>query len=1503
MGRRAAAGAQRSQLDAAVHVHTSDSIPSSFTDFFLSLSAKQNGQDGRPSKRRKTDAGGPESVTIIREELAISRTNRQASPESASFHASGVQSHLQFSLTSSDANAKPAHSYILTVSTKPSFKGASFCVAFPLKTKDVSDRFAAILEARGALWSDPGTEDAIWVNADARLEEDGGTTVLAFDFQVNWNVSTTAYATSVSPHQRNFRREILAEAFPGLFAIQTTNKADSCSPQMFYEAAHVPDPEATPPEDLPIPGMNATLYPFQRRAVQWMLQREGMQWCRGPDGNESVVKDIGFQHFEAPSAFAEMRDADGRVCHISKLLGRVTNDPAPFENLEQNFRGGILSEEMGLGKTVEILALCLLNRRPDDSVEAFDHYLGEKVKTTPATLIVCPSSLKKQWLSELSKHAPSLKVMAYNGLVPQVREQQRKEQALIEKLASQDVVVTTYNVLTSELDYALGEPDRARRNPRKYHRPRSPLTQLSWWRVCLDEAQMIESGISKAATLARLLPRFHAWGVTGTPVKDSVEDLRGLLLFLRYEPFASNIPAWNALIKSDQDGFRRLFNQLSLRHSKRLVRHEIDIPAQKRYVITMPFTAIEEQHYQNLFREVVEACGLNTLGDPIHEGWDPEDPGVLEGMRTALDRLRQTALHPEVGHRNRRALGHRKGPMRTVAEVLDVMIEQSEVAIRVDQRALLLAQLTRGQLLENSPRVRTALDIWKGVLGTIDNIVKECREKLQLEISAAKSSLGGPATVEDDDDDDEINTGRVGEARRRYRSALEIQHKTVFFCANAYFQIKSNEEMTKPDSDEFRRLEELEVEGYETAKKIRREILDESRQKAERLMKKISDAASKQTFAVIPEYKSVDKRGIESRTVVEDLDELAGRLNEQADQLDDWREHVIQLLLKPLVDEDDEVEITGDEYEDSTKLMEEIVVYIQILRAAIADREEAVTGQTNDLVKHEARMSLQQAFTGEGPFPEKVIELFAVRDRIKPKPSKEIRKPKENQEVRDRTKLQPQNEVKELLSLRAVVAKLRTISVKLRHEVANGSNRAKLELDIVSEQLKTTQKQLTEQQKVAQAMSSEVDLFTSLMNARVEFYRQLQNVSDSVAPWEGPSGDEQMNLLLAQEETLAERLEGSNAKHRYLLHLKEVNAKDSDQRFCIICRENFTLGVLTVCGHQFCKDCITLWFKAHHNCPVCKKRLQSSSLHDITLKPQELKVHSDTTSSTKKLAENSNKTNGTSSKSFIYSEFSAEKLAEIKDIDLDGPAFTTKVDNLVRHLLWLRESDPGAKSIIFSQYSDFLNVLRLAFQRYRIGFTSFDKTNGTTDFKEDPSIECFLLHARAHSSGLNLVNASHVFLCEPLINTALELQAIARVHRIGQDQETTVWLYIVDGTVEESIYNLSVRRRMAHIGDSNRGKGKSTEATPEPGDEAIEAANSMELEHAQLSKLMRKGKAAGEAVDKGDLWECLFGHVGGQAVNGTAGAKEPGPAIRGFLAAEAAEQRREEGPLQLVNGL
>lgn len=112
-----------------------------------------------------------------------------------------------------------------------------------------------------------------------------------------------------------------------------------------------------------------------------------------------------------------------------------------------------------------------------------------------------------------------------------------------------------------------------------------------------------------------------------------------------------------------------------------------------------------------------------------------------------------------------------------------------------------------------------------------------------------------------------------------------------------------------------------------------------------------------------------------------------------------------------------------------------------------------------------------------------------------------------------------------------------------------------------------------------------------------------------------------------------------------------------------------------------------IWFKAHHNCPVCKRGLKSSNLHDITIKPQQLQVHSESNGDNPGGSSQSpqQKRSTASMKTMIYSEFNSEKLAEIKNIELDGPSFTTKIDTLVRHLIWLRDADPGAKSIVFTQ--------------------------------------------------------------------------------------------------------------------------------------------------------------------------------------------------------------------------
>jgi E3 ubiquitin-protein ligase SHPRH len=323
--------------------------------------------------------------------------------------------------------------------------------------------------------------------------------------------------------------------------------------------------------------------------------------------------------------------------------------------------------------------------------------------------------------------------------------------------------------------------------------------------------------------------------------------------------------------------------------------------------------------------------------------------------------------------------------------------------------------------------------------------------------------------------------------------------------------------------------------------------------KADRLMRAISKRAVTQTFVQIPEFPTKSpKGGIESRRIMEKLDGLATSLDAQANTLDDWREQTIQFLLRPLVDEDEGVEITGDEYEESTKTQDEVMVYVEALRAAVADRHDALTGQENKLVQFEVKTALRIARDGEGAFPEKTIELLNTRQQLKP--------------------------TKEMGSIRGIVAELRNLVTLLRPQAESGSARAQFELSIVDKQLNLTQKQLSEQTKATAALEKEVELFTTVMNTRLEYYRQLQNLSDMVAPYEGPINDTVAAKLLEEEEKLVRKIATAKSKRRYLVHLRMEADNPQDQRICVICRETFEVGALTVCGHQYCKECIRLWW-------------------------------------------------------------------------------------------------------------------------------------------------------------------------------------------------------------------------------------------------------------------------------------------------------------------------------------
>lgn len=963
----------------------------------------------------------------------------------------------------------------------------------PLSSQDVSDDATKILGVKSD--SQTAAPGAIWTKVDlvAKLTDTSAT--MRIDLRLFWNATPSPLNGFRQKGKRQFTEAVIDSFYPA-----PNPPTAAWSPMDFYEAAFVPDKFDTAPSSIEIPGMDATLFPYQKRSLQWMLKREGVQWT-------GVMAEPFQGNMPAPlsDSSRSVQDVDGRKMILNDIFHTVVENDTLFRNAERSVRGGILSEEMGLGKTLEILGLILLHPRDPPDIDR----LPDGLIPTGATLIVAPESLRQQWISEISKHTPGLRLEFYQGC----KREGGGGDAVARRLAQCDVVVTTYSILSGEIHFAKDGPERARRQERKYERPKSPLVQLMWWRLCLDEAQMIENGFTQAATVARTIPRINAWGITGTPVKDNVKDLYGLITFLRYEPLCSAPQLWQSLIEGHKPVFQQLFNAISLRHTKALVRDEIALPPQRRFAISVPFSAVEEQHYQSLYKEMTEECGLNAEGNPVVDDWDPDD--YEEVMRVWLNRLRQTALHPEVGAYSRRILGqNRTRPMRTVEEVLDAMIEQSDSIIKADHRALLSNKLTRGQLFENSPRVKEAAEIWEGVRRETDKMVAEARAELKAvmgnkglgENNKGVDKIRDSSDSDDDSDDATESRGHFSEARRKLRSALEMQHKAVFFCANAVFQMRDNKDMTEPDSDEFHRLKKLEDEGYEEAKKIRREILSETHRKATQLMERIAHKASGQSFTEVAELVVKGEKGIESGRIVDSLEMLYQDLNEQANVVDEWREHVVQLLMKPLLDEEDDVETTGEEMGDAAKIQDELIVYAQVLRVAVADRQDAMSGQTNELVSHEAQTSIRMAKNGDGPMPEKLLELFALRDQIKP----------QNNPV----------------SMRGAISELRSLLTRLRNE-SNPTGRVRMEINLASGLLRETQTALSEQTKASSSLELEIESFRTTVNARLAYYRQLQSVSDSVLPYEGIKTEEAAARMVKLEADLERKLAAAEAKHRY----------------------------------------------------------------------------------------------------------------------------------------------------------------------------------------------------------------------------------------------------------------------------------------------------------------------------------------------------------------------------------
>ncbi|CAK9183890.1 unnamed protein product [Ilex paraguariensis] len=213
---------------------------------------------------------------------------------------------------------------------------------------------------------------------------------------------------------------------------------------------------------------------------------------------------------------------------------------------------------------------------------------------------------------------------------------------------------------------------------------------------------------------------------------------------------------------------------------------------------------------------------------------------------------------------------------------------------------------------------------------------------------------------------------------------------------------------------------------------------------------------------------------------------------------------------------------------------------------------------------------------------------------------------------------------------------------------------------------------------------------------------------------------------------------------------------------CPICLESADDPVLTPCAHRMCRECLfSCWRTPSCGlCPICRQLIKKTEL--ITC-PSANRFRVDVEKNWKE---------------------------------------SSKVSKLLDCLERTIHSGSGEKSIVFSQWTSFLDLLEIPLKRRGILFLRFDgklsqkqRERVLKEFSETRDKMVLLMSLKAGGVGLNLTAASNVFLMDPWWNPAVEEQAIMRIHRIGQKRTVCVRRFIVKDTVEERMQQVQARKQ------------------------------------------------------------------------------------------------------------
>jgi E3 ubiquitin-protein ligase SHPRH len=233
---------------------------------------------------------------------------------------------------------------------------------------------------------------------------------------------------------------------------------------------------------------------------------------------------------------------------------------------------------------------------------------------------------------------------------------------------------------------------------------------------------------------------------------------------------------------------------------------------------------------------------------------------------------------------------------------------------------------------------------------------------------------------------------------------------------------------------------------------------------------------------------------------------------------------------------------------------------------------------------------------------------------------------------------------------------------------------------------------------------------------------------------------------------------------RYLQNQRKASGDVSSPENCIVCLRSLKGECCVLkCGHRF------------HEKPCFDQILRTNTGFRVhcPLKCREVTTKSEVMVATDKSGNDGSRTNRT----------------------VKG-SFGTKVTRIVSDILAMR--DKGEKGVVFSQWHTMLEIVEAALKENNV-VTARPKVG--KKFKEairhfqSPECAVLLLQLKQGAEGLTLVEATNVFMVEPVMNSGLDQQAINRIHRIGQTKRCQVWRYLIDDTIEMKLDKIRLKHR------------------------------------------------------------------------------------------------------------